>query len=117
MRMTRANAVRFIVALGLISLLADVTYEGARSITGPFLGSLGASAAVVGIVAGLGELVGYTLRLLFGYAADRTPARDVMLSQAATLTGRGWGFGLHEAMDQIGAFLGPLVVAVTLAAS
>jgi MFS family permease len=159
---TRANAVRFIVALGLISLLADVTYEGARSITGPFLGSLGASAAVVGTVAGLGELVGYTLRLLFGYAADRTraywaltitgyvvnllavpflalahrweiaaaliiaeragkavrtPARDVMLSQASTLTGRGWGFGLHEAMDQIGAFVGPLVVAVTLAQS
>lgn len=159
---TRQSAVRFIVALGLISLLADVTYEGARSITGPYLGSLGASAAVVGIVAGLGELAGYTLRLTFGYAADRTraywtltitgyvinllavpclalahrwevaaalmiveragkavrtPARDVMLSQASTLTGRGWGFGLHEAMDQIGAFLGPLVVAVTLAES
>src|SRR5207248_1425118 len=44
---SRANAVRFIVALGLISLLADVTYEGARSITGPFLGSLGASASMM----------------------------------------------------------------------
>lgn len=159
---TRQSAVRFIVALGLISLLADVTYEGARSITGPYLGSLGASAAVIGLVAGGGELVGYTLRLLSGYAADRTrsywmltiggyavnllavpflalahrwevaaalivaeragkavrtPARDAMLSQASKLTGHGWGFGLHAAMDQVGAFIGPLIVAVTLAQS
>jgi hypothetical protein len=57
------SAIRFIVALGTISLFAGVTYEGARSVNGPFLGSLGASAAIVGIVSGAGEFVGYLLRL------------------------------------------------------
>jgi MFS family permease len=156
---TRESAIRFIVTLGTISLLADVTYEGARSINGPFLGTLGASAAVVGIVSGAGELIGYVLRLAGGVAADktrrywtltvvgyvinllvvpfmalahhwgiaaaliiaeragkglRTPARDVMLSQASKIVGRGWGFGLHEFMDQMGAFLGPLFVALVV---
>ena len=160
MAASRQSAIRFIVALGLISLLADVTYEGARSINGPFLALLGASAAVVGIVSGAGELAGYTLRLFSGAIADRTraywtltiagyvvnlmavplmalsnhwgiaaalivaeragkavrtPARDVMLSQASKMVGRGWGFGLHEFMDQTGAFLGPLLMALVLA--
>jgi MFS family permease len=159
---SRSSAVRFIVALGLISLFADVTYEGARSITGPFLGTLGASAAAVGFIAGFGELAGYTLRLVSGFTVDRTrsywrwtivgfivnmgavpllafahrwevaallmvaeragkavrtPPRDVMLSQAARITGQGWGFGLHEAMDQTGAFCGPLIVAWTVAST
>jgi MFS family permease len=157
---SRQSAIRFIVALGTISLFADVTYEGARSINGPFLGMLGASAAIIGIVSGAGELAGYLLRLFSGIAADRTraywtltiagyivnllavpfmalaghwgvaaaliiaeragkairtPARDVMLSQASKIVGRGWGFGLHEFMDQVGAFLGPLLVALVLA--
>ena len=56
----------------MVSLLADITYEGARSITGPYLAILGANAAVVGFVAGFGELVGYGLRLVSGYLADRT---------------------------------------------
>jgi MFS family permease len=157
---SRQSAIRFIVALGTISLFADVTYEGARSINGPFLGMLGASAAIIGIVSGAGELAGYLLRLFSGIAADRTraywtltivgyiinllavpcialaghwgvaaaliiaeragkairtPARDVMLSQASKIVGRGWGFGLHEFMDQLGAFLGPLLVALVLA--
>jgi MFS family permease len=159
MAVSRRSAVRFIIALGLISLLADVTYEGARSVNGPFLGTLGAGAAVIGVVSGTGELIGYLLRLLSGIAADRTrrywaltifgysinlvavpllalanhwsvaalliiaeragkavrtPARDVMLSQASKVIGRGWGFGLHEAMDQSGAFVGPLLVALVL---
>lgn len=159
---SRKNAVRFIVAVGLVSLFADVTYEGARSITGPFLATLGASGAAVGLVAGLGELAGYGLRLVAGVVADRTrrywllvgvgytvnllavpalalagrwevaavlmimervgkairaPARDVLLSHATSATGHGWGFGLHEALDQIGAVAGPLVVAATLALS
>ncbi|MEW6532729.1 MAG: MFS transporter [Thermodesulfobacteriota bacterium] len=149
-------ATGFVVLIGVISLFSDMTYEGARSITGPFLAILGASATAVGVIAGLGELIGYGLRLLSGYAADktrrywtivflgygmnllavpllalaghwevaailmivermgkaiRTPARDVMLSCASDRIGRGWGFGLHEALDQIGAILGPLVVA------
>ncbi|GAB4332012.1 MAG: MFS transporter [Dehalococcoidia bacterium] len=145
----------FVVLLGMVSLFADTTYEGARSITGPYLEVLEASATAVGIIAGLGELVGYSLRLLSGYVADRTksywsvtfagyllnllavpllalagswqlaglliiaerigkalrtPARDAMLSNATSEMGRGWGFGLHEAMDQTGAVAGPLIV-------
>ena len=48
--------------IGVVSFFADFTYEGARSVTGPFLAILGASGTVVGIVAGLGELLGYGLR-------------------------------------------------------
>ncbi|MDZ7373992.1 MAG: MFS transporter [candidate division KSB1 bacterium] len=153
------KALRFILILGIVSLLADATYEGARGITGPYMAILGASAAVVATVSGLGELIGYGLRLAFGYLSDRTgrywtltllgyainvlavpllalagrwevaallivaerlgkairtPARDAMLSYATKQVGRGWGFGLHEAMDQIGALLGPAIVAAVL---
>ncbi|CDM64237.1 MFS transporter [Pyrinomonas methylaliphatogenes] len=155
----KRSAIRFILLLGVVSLFADATYEGARSIAGPYLSLLGASATVVGFVAGFGEFAGYGLRLLSGYLSDRlhrywtitfigyainllavpalalahnwqaaaallileragrairTPARDAMLSHAASETGRGWGFGVHEAMDQIGATFGPLVVALVL---
>ncbi len=65
-------AFRFVLILGLVNLFADFTYEGARSITGPFLGSLGATATAVGFIAGFGELVGYALRSLTGYIADKT---------------------------------------------
>jgi len=159
MEISKKSSIKFVVLLGLVSLLADVTYEGARSITGPFLAILGASATVVGVVAGLGELIGYSLRLVSGYIADktgkywtitifgyflnlvavpflalagnwqiaailivterigkaiRTPARDAMLSHATKQMGAGWGFGLHEAMDQIGAMLGPIIVSLVL---
>jgi hypothetical protein len=57
---------------GVVSLFADISYEGARSITGPFLAFLGASAFVTGVVAGVGEFVGYALRIVFGYLSDRT---------------------------------------------
>jgi MFS family permease len=157
--LSRRTALKFVILLGVVSLFADATYEGARSIAGAYLAVLGASAAMVGIVSGFGELVGYGLRSLFGYISDRTgkywtmtilgyalnllavpllalagrweiaaflmiaermgkavrtPARDAMLSHATARTGRGWGFGLHEAMDQIGAMLGPSVVALVL---
>jgi MFS family permease len=153
---SKSAALKFVVFIGVVSLFSDFTYEGARSITGPFLAVLGASGTIVGIIAGFGELIGYALRLASGYWADRTgrywtivflgyglnllavpllalaghwemaavlmvvermgkairtPARDVMLSCASEPVGRGWAFGLHEAMDQIGAVLGPLVVA------
>lgn len=68
----KTNALRFIILMGIVSLLADVTYEGARGIVGPYLSLLGASAGVVGFVGGLGELTGYGLRLISGYWADRT---------------------------------------------
>ncbi len=145
--------------VGVVSLFSDMTDEGARSITGPFLGSLNANATIIGIVAGLGEFIGYALRLASGYLTDRlgkywaitfigyalnlfavpllalagnwqlaaflillerlgkairTPARDAMLSHATTEIGRGWGFGFHQAMDQTGAMLGPLIVAAVL---
>jgi predicted MFS family arabinose efflux permease len=144
----------------MIVCISDMTYEGARSAVGPFLGMLGASAFVIGVVSGGGELVGYALRLWSGRLADRTrhywaltfagyalnllaapllafagnwqmaaalvilertgkalrtPARDAMLSYATKSTGRGWGFGLHEALDQIGATVGPLVLTVVIA--
>lgn len=155
----KRTSIKFILFLGLVSFFADMTYEGARSITGPYLATLGASAAVVGFVAGLGELLGYGLRAISGYLADytrrywlivfigyscnllavpllaltnnwwiaatlivleragraiRTPARDAMLSHASHRIGMGWGFGLHEALDQIGAMIGPLLVATVL---
>lgn len=158
--LARSDAVRFVVLLGAVSLFADLTYEGARSVTGPFLATLGASGFVVGAVAGGGELVGYGVRLVGGRVAERTgrmwaitlggyavnlvavpllalagnwpvaaalmigervgkgirvPPRDAMLSHATERTGHGWGFGLHEAMDQLGAVAGPLVVALVVA--
>src|SRR5690349_25118449 len=70
--LTRGTALTFVILLGVVSLFADMTYEGARSITGPYLAVLGASATVVGIVAGFGELIGYGLRLVSGYLSDRT---------------------------------------------
>jgi MFS family permease len=157
---SRSAALAFVVMLGVVSLLADVTYEGARSLAGPYLALLGASGAAVGLVAGAGELMGYGLRLLSGYVTDRlgrywtitllgyavnllavpalalagsweiaavlliterigkairAPARDAMLSHATSQLGHGWGFGLHEAMDQTGAVLGPLMMAAVLA--
>ena len=65
-------AYHFIVLMGIVSLFGDITYEGARSITGPYFAILGASAGIVGLVSGLGEFIGYALRLVSGYSADRT---------------------------------------------
>lgn len=154
-----SRALRFVVLLGLISLFADMVYEGARSINGSFLQILGARASTVGWVAGVGELIGYGLRFFSGYLADRTrrywllvimgyvinllsvpllafaglwqvaivliiaervgkairnPSRDALLSFGTQQMGRGWGYGLHEAMDQIGAVSGPLLVSAVL---
>jgi predicted MFS family arabinose efflux permease len=68
----KRHAFRFVLTVGIVNLFADMTYEGARANTGPFLGSLGASAAIVGLVAGTGELLGYGLRSISGYFADNT---------------------------------------------
>lgn len=156
----RKSAFRFIVALGFVSLFADMTYEGAHSVIGPLLKDLGASATQVGIIAGLGEMIAASLRYFSGRLADRTraywtittlgyflnlvvvpglayagswqaaallvvaertgkslrgPARDVLLSEATEIVGHGKGFGLHAAMDQTGAVLGPLFVAAAVA--
>jgi MFS family permease len=66
------EAFRFVLIIGVVNLFADLTYEGARSLVGPFLGSLGASAAAIGFVAGFGELMGYGLRAVSGYFGGRT---------------------------------------------
>src|SRR5438034_1379437 len=65
-------AFRFVLTMGIVNLFADATYEGGASLNGPFLASLGASATAIAIVAGLGEFLGYALRSLSGYVADRT---------------------------------------------
>ncbi len=66
------RAFRFVFTIGIVSLFADMTYEGARGNTGPFLGSLGANATALGLVVGFGELLGYGVRSVSGYFADRT---------------------------------------------
>src|SRR5882757_6314831 len=70
--MKNRSALHFVLIIGIANFFADFTYEGARGIIGPFLGSLGASAAIVGLVAGLGELMGYGLRSVSGYFADKS---------------------------------------------
>jgi len=154
------GAWRFVVWFGVIALLGDILYEGARSITGPLLAHLGASALLVGVVTGIGETAALLLRLISGPMADRSgrfwewtiagyaitvvsvptlglasalwvacglvvlervgkavraPAKDTLLSHATAATGRGKGFAVHEAIDQFGALLGPLIVAGVLA--
>jgi MFS family permease len=69
---TRRTALRFVLLIGVLSFFADFTYEGARSVYGPFLAGLAASATVVSIVTGFGELVGYGFRLVSGRWVDRT---------------------------------------------
>src|SRR4051812_26588455 len=70
----RRAAIRFIICVGLVSLFADMTYEGAHSIVGPYLKDLGASAMMVGIVAGFGEMIAAGARYFSGKLADRTRA-------------------------------------------
>ena len=68
------TALQAIMLFGLVSLFGDIVYEGGRSVSGPYLKTLGVSAALVGLVAGLGEFLGYAIRLFSGYFADRTKA-------------------------------------------
>src|SRR5262245_51132573 len=65
-------AFRFVLTMGVVNLFADITYEGGASINGQFLGSLGASAAAISIIAGTGECLGYGLRSVSGSIADKT---------------------------------------------
>jgi predicted MFS family arabinose efflux permease len=68
----RNRALRFVLLIGIMSFFADFVYEGARSVTGPYLAILGASATLVGFIAGFGELLGYGLRLVSGRLSERT---------------------------------------------
>ncbi len=151
-------------AFGLVSLFADMVYEGARSLYGPALVALGASAAIVGLITGAGEAMALVLRLFAGPVADRrgahwsftilgygltaacvpllalaprfgaagllvgsalilleragkavrSPSKSALLAYAAKAVGRGKGFGVHKALDQVGAFAGPLAAAAVI---
>src|SRR5947208_1123222 len=68
----KSRALKFVLLIGVMSFFADFTYEGSRSIIGPYLAVLGASAAAVGIDAGFGELLGYGLRKVSGRLSDQT---------------------------------------------
>ena len=82
----RRRALTVVVAFGVVSLLGDIVYEGARSILGPFFLTLGASAAVVGFASGAGDFVGYVLRLVSGVVADRTRAYWPLTIAGYTMT-------------------------------
>ena len=71
-------AFRFVLVIGIVNFFADMTYEGARSIVGPFLGSLGASAAIVGFVAGFGEMLSYGLRSVSGYFTPENDSNEIL---------------------------------------
>jgi MFS family permease len=66
------TAFLFVLLIGALSFFADLTYEGARSVIGPYLASFGATATAIGVVTGFGELLGYSLRLVSGRMADMT---------------------------------------------
>ena len=160
-RKALSKAMVFIVLFGVVSLFSDMTHEGAASIRGAYLSMLGASAGTIGFISGLGEMIGYSMRFVFGRITDRTkqywpmtiagyvldiaavpalalvgehgwiaacillviqrmgkaskkPAKDTILSFAASQEGVGKSFGMQEVMDQIGAFLGPVLLYVVM---
>lgn len=148
-------AVKVILIFGVISMLGDIIYETARSANSQYLNLLNISATQVGVVFGIGEFIGYFLRLVAGLISDRrgrhwtfiflgygmllvvpvmgltmnwnllvvlilmerigkalrSPAKDTILSRVAEnqTVGIGLAFGIQEALDQIGAFVGPLI--------
>jgi hypothetical protein len=152
-----SRAMLFIILFGIVSLFSDMTHEGAASIRGAYLALLGASAGTIGFISGLGELIGYSMRYVFGRITDKTkkywpmvifgyildilavpalalvgengwiaasillviqrmgkaikkPAKDTIMSFAASQEGVGKSFGIQEMLDQIGAFLGPVML-------
>ncbi len=153
----RSQAMTFILLFGIVSLFSDMTHEGAGSIRGAYLALLGASAGTIGFISGLGELIGYSMRYVFGRLTDKTgkywpmtiagyildiaavpalalvgqhgwvaacallviqrmgkaikkPAKDTIMSFAASREGAGKSFAIQEVLDQIGAFLGPVLL-------
>jgi len=152
-------AFTFVLMMGVVNLFSDMTYEGGASMNGQFMALLGASALVISITAGLGEFLGYALRPVAGYIADKTgrywtvtfvgytinllavpamvfagnwpvaavfillerigrairkPTVEAMLSYTTAKHGKGWVYGVNTAMDEIGATLGPLLIALVL---
>jgi MFS family permease len=81
----QAGALRFVISVGIVSLFADCTYEGGRSIVGPYLAVLGAGPIFVGVVAGMGEFLGYAVRLFSGRYVDRTRRNWQVMGAGYTL--------------------------------
>jgi MFS family permease len=152
-------AFTFVLMMGVVNLFSDMTYEGGGSINGQYMALLGASAAAISITVGLGEFLGYVLRPVSGYIADKTgrywtvtfvgytinllavpamvfagnwqvaaglillerigrairkPTVEAMLSYTTGKHGKGWVYGVNTAMDETGATLGPLLIALVL---
>ena len=159
MRAASSAAFRFVLTIGIVNLFGDMTYEGGASINGQFLASLGASAAAISIIAGAGECLGYALRAVSGYLADKTgkywpitfigyaintlsvpamalagnwqiagalvlaertgrairkPTVEAMLSYSTGKHGQGWVYAVNTALDETGALLGPLLIALAM---
>src|SRR5437868_4324816 len=153
------SAFAFVLAMGIVNLFGDVTYEGGASINGPFMSTLGGTAATIGIAAGVGEFLGYSLRSVSGWIADKTgrywlvtfvgyvinlaavpamalagswqiagalilaertgrairkPTVEAMLSYSTGKHGRGWVYALNTALDETGATIGPLLMALAV---
>ncbi|MEA4922709.1 MAG: MFS transporter [Eubacteriaceae bacterium] len=153
----KKSAFAFILLMGIVSMFSDMTHEGAASIMGAYLSLAGASATMIGFVSGLGEFIGYSLRIITGKITDKTkkywpmtivgyvvdcaaipalalvpkggwmlaciliviqrlgkavkkPAKDTILFFAASRTGTGKSFAIQEFLDQLGAFLGPVIL-------
>ncbi|MCS7298974.1 MAG: MFS transporter [Spirochaetia bacterium] len=68
----KSDVIRFILLMGFVSLFADLVYESARGVMGPYLGRLGANAFAIGMIFGVGEFLGYVLRVVAGVLVDRT---------------------------------------------
>jgi|ECHhosMinimDraft_1075155.scaffolds.fasta_scaffold03867_1 Major Facilitator Superfamily. len=151
--------IAIIILFGIVSMLADITYEGARSVIPQYLGYLGADLAFVGFLGGMAEFSSYLLRFASGFIASRygflwgltisgyaltglsiallsistnwlyastftiteriakglrTPPRDALISRIAKQGRSGRAFGIHGALDQIGAIIGPSIAAYML---
>jgi hypothetical protein len=111
---------QFVLAFGVVSMLADFIYEGARAIVGPYLATLGASAAPVGAVTGFGEaaalgfatfgVLSYHLQVRHVLPRALIPVTYSVAMAAAALAALGSG----RLYDRIG--LRGLVIALPLAA-
>src|SRR5690349_18444241 len=157
--LSASSAFTFVLTMGIVNLFSDMTNEGASSVNGPFLGTLGASAAAIGAISGVGVFLGYSLRFVAGFVSDKTgnywqftfigygisllavpalalagnwplaaglviaqrvgaairqPIVEGMLSYTTANLGKGWVYGVNTALDQAGATVGPLLVALIL---
>ena len=158
---TQRRVLLVFLLLGLVSLFADVVYEGGRSVSGAYLAEIKAPVVATALV-GVGEFLGLAFRLFSGYIATilqsstvlwgstllgylitslsipmiafaptwhdvvvlyiierlgkglRAPTRDVIVAEVSEGIGVGKGFGIHELLDQVGAFLGPVLVSILL---